>query len=116
MTFDEYQKLAMRTDVLGDGTATDNVLEPAFIAKILGLPGEAGEVTEKFKKIIRDKGGTLTEEDKKDIAKELGDVLWYVAAISSYMGVKMNQIADTNISKLAGRKVKGTLKGKGDNR
>lgn len=73
MTLDEYQKQAITTDSYGGGAQA--VSSEAFIAKILGLCGESGEVAEKFKKIFRDKHGAMTENDKSEILKELGDVL-----------------------------------------
>lgn len=82
----------------------------------LGLVGEAGEVAEKIKKMIRDDGGILTEERTGAIMKELGDVLWYVAAIAHELGVSMEDIARINIEKLASRKARGMLHGSGDER
>ncbi len=115
MTFDEYQKLAARTDIMGDGSAR-NAHDPAYIAKILGLSGEAGEVSEKYKKIIRDKGGVINQADKDEIIKELGDVLWYVAILARYLGVNFEEIASRNIDKLSSRHKRGAIKGKSDNR
>lgn len=116
MTFDEYQKQALVTDVLGDGKADKLAHEPAYVAKILGLSGEAGEVAEKYKKIIRDKAGLLSAEDKQEIVKELGDVLWYAAVLASYLGVSFEEVAQGNLNKLASRHERGALRGKGDNR
>lgn len=82
----------------------------------LGLAGEAGEVAEKLKKIIRDDLGTVTEEKKAELKKELGDVLWYVAAIAKEFGLTLDEIAEANIEKLFSRKERGVLKGSGDNR
>lgn len=115
MTFDEYQKLAQRTDILGDGKPKD-ANHPAYVAKILGLVGEAGEVAEKYKKIIRDQEGILTKDDVTNITKELGDVIWYAAMLAKYMDQPFETVAQTNIDKLQARKKRGTLQGKGDNR
>jgi NTP pyrophosphatase (non-canonical NTP hydrolase) len=87
-----------------------------FLSKILGLSGEVGEVSEKFKKIIRDGGGKFSDEDAKELAKELGDVLWYVSTITKYIGFNLEELAEDNIAKLNSRKVRGKLSGSGDNR
>lgn len=114
MNFNEYQERAKTTDVFTEKPTTLN--EPAFVAKLLGLNGETGEVSEKFKKIIRDKGGIISEEDKIEIKKELGDVLWYLALISDYMDISLEDVAKSNIEKLASRKNRNQLHGSGDNR
>ncbi len=116
MNFNDYQKQAITFDMLGDGTGATLASEPAYVAKVLGLAGEAGEVAEKYKKIIRDKGGKITAEDQKEITKELGDVLWYVAVLAQYLGVPFEDVATVNIEKLSSRKARGTQGGKGDNR
>lgn len=82
----------------------------------LGLVGEAGEVAEKVKKIIRDQEGVLTEENKIEIGKELGDVLWYIAIMADEMGLTLEEVAETNLKKLWSRKERGVLGGSGDNR
>lgn len=115
MTFNEYQKSALTTEIMVRNSNI-NATEPAFMAKILGLVGESGEVAEKFKKIIRDKNGELSNDDKQEIAKELGDVLWYTAVIADYLGVNFEDVAQTNLQKLASRKARGVSKGSGDNR
>lgn len=115
MTFDEYQQTALEFELMqrhGDTKAH----EPAMIAKVLGLVGEAGEVAEKFKKIIRDKDGKISGQDRLDIQKELGDVLWYVSALADYLGCSLSDVAKTNIDKLQSRKTRGVSRGSGDNR
>lgn len=116
MNFNDYQEQAITFDMLGDGTGAQLASDPAYVAKILGLAGEAGEVAEKYKKIIRDKGGTISTEDQKEITKELGDVLWYVAVLATYLDVPFEEVAAANIEKLSSRKARGTQGGKGDNR
>lgn len=111
MTFDEYQEKAMTTAV----DKTDDFVG-AFLHRILGLVGEAGEVAEKVKKILRDKDAMLDETDKKEIIKELGDVLWYVQAVADYLGVSLQEVADGNLAKLASRKERNVVHGAGDNR
>jgi len=110
MTFEEYQKKALST-VLSTGDEFKDLLH-----WVLGITGEAGEVAEKVKKIIRDKNSVVTEDDKKELAKELGDVLWYLAVFANDLGVSMDEIAQTNLDKLASRKERGVLGGSGDNR
>lgn len=110
MTFEEYQKQALTT-VLSTGNEFNDLLH-----WVLGINGEAGEVAEKVKKIIRDKNGVVSEEDKKELAKELGDVLWYLAVFADHLGVTMDDIAEGNLAKLASRKERGVLGGSGDNR
>lgn len=115
MTFEDYQKQARTTELMvrkDKGSAND----PAFVAKILGLVGEAGEVAEKFKKIVRDKEGVISEEDRTEIQKELGDVLWYVSAVSDYLDLTLEEVASMNLKKLFDRKARGESRGSGDNR
>ena len=110
MTFEEYQRQALTT-VLSTGDEFKDLLH-----WVLGLNGEAGEVAEKLKKIIRDKDSVVTEEDKVELAKELGDVLWYLAVFANDLGVPLNDIARQNLDKLKSRKARGVLGGEGDNR
>lgn len=106
--FNDYQKDCLETKVY---PVEYNVMYPS-----LGLAGEAGEVCDKVKKIYRDDEGLLSEEKRKEIAKELGDVLWYVASICSDLGIQMRSVALMNRDKLFSRKERGTLHGSGDNR
>lgn len=109
MTFKEYERLAAQTAVYpGRG---NNLVYP-----VLGLTGESGEVAEKVKKLIRDKNYKISETFKEDIKKELGDVLWYIAAICYELGLSMEDVAKTNIEKLASRKARDRIHGEGDNR
>jgi NTP pyrophosphatase (non-canonical NTP hydrolase) len=112
MTFEEYQKQALTTD----HSVGKNTNDPDFFAIVLGLAGEAGEVSEKFKKIYWHKKGVWDEEDKKMIAKELGDILWYLSSLSSHVGIPLDEIAKGNIEKLRSRVERGTHLGWGDNR
>lgn len=115
MTFEQYQKKAMTTELMVRGNQL-SANDPAMIAKILGLVGEAGEVAEKFKKIVRDRNGEITEKDVQELSKELGDVLWYVSALSDYLGLSLEDVASENIEKLFSRRDRGVQKGSGDNR
>lgn len=83
---------------------------------VLGLNGEAGEVAEKVKKVLRDKPNGATGDDIAEIKKELGDVLWYVARCAHEMGSSLEDVAKMNMEKLLSRKDRGTLHGNGDNR
>jgi NTP pyrophosphatase (non-canonical NTP hydrolase) len=80
----------------------------------LGLTNEAGEVAGKVKKIFRDHGGLITEEDRAALALELGDVLWYLAELCTQLGLSLEVVAARNIEKLRGRQARGTLGGDGD--
>lgn len=82
----------------------------------LGLASEAGEVAGKVKKLIRDKGGVATDEDKKALASELGDVIWYVAMLAKHMEIKLSDVFISNINKLQSRMDNNTIGGSGDNR
>ena len=113
MDFNEYQKAIIKYDL---GVATDKVSNPDFMDKILGLVGESGEVAEKFKKVIRDKNSEMSEVDREEIAKELGDVLWYIATIARYMEVPLEEIIKKNLDKAQSRYERGKISGSGDNR
>ncbi|HMP76674.1 MAG TPA: nucleoside triphosphate pyrophosphohydrolase family protein [Kiritimatiellia bacterium] len=108
MKFSDYQAGAAKTAVY-PGRGEGNWVYPA-----LGLAGESGEICEKIKKCIRDDGGKMTDERRTLLAKELGDVLWYVATLASELGLSMDDIATGNLAKLAARKTAGTLHGSGD--
>ncbi len=110
MQFNEYQKKALTT-VISDGNEFNDLLH-----WVLGINGEAGEVAEKVKKIIRDKGGKVSAADKKELGKEIGDVLWYLAVFAHHLGIKFDDVADANLNKLADRHKRGVLGGAGDNR
>jgi NTP pyrophosphatase (non-canonical NTP hydrolase) len=80
----------------------------------LGLCGEAGEVAELVKKALRDDGGTLGQERRALLEKELGDVLWYLAQVATEAGLDLDAIAAANLEKLASRAARGTIHGSGD--
>lgn len=113
MNLDKYQRQAAEFDLFESSV---DLKSPGFLEKVLGIAGEAGEVTDKVKKIIRDKGGYASEEDKAAIAKELGDVMWYVANVARYLNIPLSEIAEGNIDKLSSRKKRNKLHGEGDNR
>ena len=103
MDFKEYQRKAVTFAIY---PATHKVLYPT-----LGLCGESGEVAEKVKKQVRD--GVF---NRHEVAKELGDVLWYLANICNDIGYNLDEIADLNLTKLRGRMARNVIKGSGDNR
>ena len=113
MKFDDYQAQAKEFDLF---EATDDLNNLAFLEKVLGLAGEAGEVTDKVKKILRDKGGYADKEESEAIKKELGDVIWYVASIARYLDIPLSEVAQCNIEKLSSRKKRNKLHGEGDAR
>jgi len=113
MTFDEYQKLSRETAIYPRDDKNFNypITYPA-----LGLVSEAGEVAGKIKKIYRDNEGKFEDKHREEIKKELGDVLWYVAQLSSEMGLSMKDVALANLDKLRSRMERNQIKGSGDNR
>ena len=111
--FNSYQKKAAKYDRF---EPTDDLTAPGMFEKVLGLAGEAGEVADKVKKIVRDKKGKITDEDRLEIAKELGDVMWYVAGISRYLNIPLSEVAQMNLDKLESRLQRGKIGGSGDNR
>ena len=113
MKFDKYQEAIKIYDLCDPAT---EVVPVGLMEKVLGLTGEAGETADKFKKIIRDKGGKISEEDKMEIVAELGDVLWYTATIARYLGVPFSEVAKRNLQKAESRRKRGKLHGSGDHR
>jgi NTP pyrophosphatase (non-canonical NTP hydrolase) len=109
LDINEYQNQARRTAIYPN--VGSNMTYPT-----LGLSGEAGEVAEKVKKVIRDKDGVFDNDARAAISKELGDVLWYVAQIASELNVDLSNVAQQNLEKLADRAQRGKIKGNGDDR
>lgn len=108
MTLNEYQQKALETAVYPQ--------EFKIIYPSLGLTGEAGECADKVKKVIRDNSGEFTDEKKRELAKEIGDVLWYCATLANDIGFDLETIGQMNYSKLHSRQERGVLGGSGDNR
>jgi len=113
MTFDEYQKLALTT-AYTDAQHANTLMEKTIWA--MGVAGEAGEVVEKWKKIVAYKEGKISEEDLTELAKELADVVWYIAVMADSLGLSFDEIMRRNVIKLADRKKRNVIKGAGDNR
>lgn len=111
MNFDEYQDRAMATAVypmMGDGNLAYTVL---------GLAGECGEVANTYKKVLRgDNGRAGYAASQAHLCAELGDVLWYVAATCTELGVSLAYVAECNLLKLQARSESGTIQGNGDAR
>lgn len=106
MELNEYQAHALETAIY-----PTPIIYPA-----LGLCGESGEVADKVKKVMRDNNQEFTDEKKLEIAKEIGDVLWYCATLSNDLGYSLENIAEMNYQKLHSRQLRGKLGGSGDNR
>ena len=108
MEINKYQEDAVSTAIYGAGMK--------IVYPTLGLAGEAGEVADKVKKIYRDNNGDISQEKSLEIAKEIGDVLWYCAALARDLGYSLDDIAKMNLDKLFSRRDRGVLHGSGDNR
>lgn len=109
MNLNDYQVAALRT-------AAPKDKKNEVFHLILGLSGEAGEIAEKAKKIVRDKDSDFSQLDMDDLTKELGDVLWYVAVLADHFAIPLEEVGMKNIAKLADRQKRGLLGGSGDNR
>ena len=109
MELNHYQSESRKTALYPD--VGSNAIYPT-----LGLVGEAGEVADKVKKILRDKKGLFDKESKDAIKFELGDVLWYISQLSSELGYELEEVANSNLQKLNSRKIRGKIQGSGDDR
>ncbi len=109
MELNDYQRESRKTALYPE--VGSNVIYPT-----LGLVGEAGEVADKVKKILRDKEGVFDKDSKDAIKLELGDVLWYISQLSSELGYELEEVANANLQKLNSRISRGKIHGSGDNR
>lgn len=109
-SFNDYQQQALTTAVHHSNPEMDKSIFA------MGIAGEAGEVIEKWKKIVAYRDGIITDEDKQELSKELGDVLWYIAVFAHELGLNLDDVVDQNLAKLASRKQRDVIKGQGDNR
>jgi len=127
--FDEFDEIMEHDELTLDGyqaEATDFAFySMSLMYPVLGLNGEAGEVAEKLKKLIRDNDLDFTQDDiaaqleyrdKEAMAYELGDVLWYLANAASDLGYSLEEIGAMNLEKLTDRAQRKTLRGSGDTR
>jgi NTP pyrophosphatase (non-canonical NTP hydrolase) len=110
LNFDEYQEGTSRTAIYPGRGEIGGVLYTA-----LGL-GEAGEVQNKVKKILRDDNGQITPERREAIAQELGGNLWYISQLATELGLSLAGIAQQNLDILASRQKRGVISGDGDER
>lgn len=113
LTFNDYQNKSGDTANYPD---VGNGELAGLIYPTLGLTNEAGEFAGKIKKLIRDKEGKISLEDRDALGKELGDVLWYISQCASELGLSLRNIAQGNLDKLQSRKQRGTIQGSGDDR
>jgi NTP pyrophosphatase (non-canonical NTP hydrolase) len=112
-TFDSYQEDAGLTAIYPD---KDTGSSEAITYVILGLTGEAGEIANKYKKVLRDNNGKIDLDKLTAIADEIGDVIWYCARLASELGVQLSTIAAKNYNKLNERKSRNVIHGSGDDR
>ena len=110
---DEYQEFTATT-AMYRGPLNSTPEQLAYC--MFGLTGEVGEIAEKFKKKLRG-GGSLTEfVGDNEIAKELGDVMWYLVNMADVLGYDASAILKLNVAKLRDRQARGVIDGEGDNR
>jgi NTP pyrophosphatase (non-canonical NTP hydrolase) len=109
MDFNEYQTKSRVT-------AQYPAIGHAIVYPTLGLVNEAGEFAGKIKKVFRDKSGEISAETREALKAELGDVLWYLAQTCTELGVSLDEVAESNLTKLLDRQARGKIQGDGDNR
>ncbi len=109
MDFNEYQELAFST-----ATYPNKLNNPYY--PVMGLGGEAGEVLNKVKKIMRDDNGVISQQKRQEVKDELGDCAWYLAVTAKEFGLLLDDVVESNIAKLAARKERNVIKGSGDYR
>ena len=107
MLLDDYQHAASTT-------ATPAARTLSYL--VLGLCGEAGEIADHAKKVLRDDGGSLTVDRQRQLLAEVGDCLWYIASICTTLDVSLSQVAESNLAKLKDRHARGVICGAGDAR
>lgn len=106
--FNEYQQIAHSTAIYPP--------ETGLYYTALGLAGEAGELCNKVKKILRDKGGVLDAATRAALVDEASDCCWYIAEFSTAIGVPLSAVIRRNVEKLSDRARRGKLSGEGDAR
>jgi NTP pyrophosphatase (non-canonical NTP hydrolase) len=109
MKFSEYQEKSR-------ATAKYPAIGHGVVYPTLGLVNEAGEVAGKIKKVFRDKNGEISAETREALKAELGDVLWYLAQTCTELDISLDEVAESNITKLLDRQARGKIQGDGDNR
>ncbi len=130
MTLQNYQERAGKTAIYGEAIHnyvislqipdTDKALALEELLRItytiLGLNGEAGELADKMKKVIRDSKGIITPAIRTELLKEGGDVLWYIPEFTVALNSSLDEVAEMNLAKLESRYNRGVTSGSGDNR
>ncbi len=109
MNFTDYQTKSR-------ATAKYPAIGHAVIYPTLGLVNEAGEVAGKIKKEFRDKNGEINTETREALKAELGDVLWYLAQTCTELDISLEEVAESNLTKLLDRQARGKIQGDGDTR
>ena len=109
MNFTDYQTKSRVT-------AQYPAIGHAVIYPTLGLVNEAGEVAGKIKKVLRDRHGEISPETHEALKGKLGDVLWYLAQTCTELGLSLDEVAESNLTKLLDRQARGKIQGDGDNR
>ena len=112
-TLDGYQDDAGSFAIYPKGFGMMNI---GITYAVLGLSSEVGEFAGVLKKVYRDNNGVIDSDTLEKMAKELGDILWYVAQVAEELGYDLSEIATLNTMKLASRQKRGTLRGSGDDR
>jgi len=111
MTFNEYQAAALKTALK---SYDDPILQNSIW--VMGIAGESGEIVEKWKKSVAYRQGNFSKEEFTDFSKELADVIWYIAVLADSLDLKLDDLMQANVAKLADRQKRGVIKGAGDNR
>jgi NTP pyrophosphatase (non-canonical NTP hydrolase) len=114
MNFLDYQVGTAETAIYPGAGDKESYAGLSYVG--LGLAGEAGEVAGKIKKIARDDDGLIHEAVRAKIADELADVMWYVSQMATQLGLRLEDLAISNLAKLRDRAERGVLQGSGDNR
>ncbi len=107
MHLDEYSDANPRIYDYSEGIRNIN---PNLLFCIIGLAGEAGEIADFIKKIARNRDGTMTDDDRRKLLLELGDVLWYVDSAARELDSSLTEVARMNMQKLSERKARGTIR------
>ncbi len=113
-TFTNYQLATDETAIYPGAGDSSSIEALAYVT--LGLVGEAGEIANKVKKIMRDQQGRITPQNRVDLEAELGDVQWYLARLATQVDTSLGMVAELNMAKLRDRKDRGVIQGSGDNR
>lgn len=126
MTLEEYQEFCKTTsqvppifvlsDTPGLGIEQEELIPASYVYTALGLAGEAGEVVEKIKKIVRNQRGIFKPKDKEALKKEMGDVLWYLSDLCNQLEMSLQDVMESNVEKLSSRLERNVIRSEGDDR